>query len=105
MLLRFYRLDKSLQPLAKGNTLTLQETKIVLEGITIGGKTLREHFEVINHKEAVLYVEELISNKGSLTEHVIKQLHHLILKNIRDRDAGKYREINVFITVVSMFRL
>lgn len=82
----------------EGNTLTLQETKIVLEGITIGGKTLREHFEVINHKEAVLYIEELISNKEPLTEHVIKQLHYLILKNIRDRDAGKYREINVFIS-------
>ena len=81
----------------EGNTLTLQETKIVLEGITVGGKSLREHFEVINHKEAVLYVEELISNKRPLTEHIIKQLHYLILKNIRDRDAGKYREINVFI--------
>ncbi|AEG61075.1 Fic family protein [Desulforamulus ruminis] len=82
----------------EGNTLTLLETKVVLEGITIGGKSLREHFEVINHKEAVLYVEELIANKESLTEHVIKQLHYLILKNIRDRDAGKYREVNVFIT-------
>lgn len=82
----------------EGNTLTLQETKIVLEGITVGGKSLREHFEVINHKEAVLYVEELISNKEPLTEHIIKQLHYLVLKNIRDRDAGKYREVNVFIT-------
>lgn len=82
----------------EGNTLTLLETKVILEGITVGGKSLREHFEVINHKEAILYVEELISNKEPLTEHIIKQLHYLILKNIRDRDAGKYREVNVFIT-------
>lgn len=82
----------------EGNTLTLLETKVVLEGITIGGKSLREHFEVINHKEAVLYVEELIANKEPLTEHVIKQLHYLVLKNIRDRDAGKYHDINVFIS-------
>lgn len=82
----------------EGNTLTLLETKVVLEGITVGGKSLREHFEVVNHKEAVLYVEEIISNQEPLTEHIIKQLHYLILKNIRDRDAGKYREVNVFIT-------
>jgi len=82
----------------EGNTLTLLETKVVLEGITVGGKSLREHFEVVNHKEAILYVEELISNKEPLTEHIIKQLHYLILKNIRDRDAGKYREVNVLIT-------
>lgn len=82
----------------EGNTLTLLETKVVLEGITVGGKSLREHFEVINHKEAVLYVEELIANKEPLNEHVLKQLHYLILKNIRDRDAGKYRDVNVFIT-------
>ena len=43
----------------EGNTLTLKETKIVLEGITIGGKTLREHFEVINHAEAIFYIEDI----------------------------------------------
>lgn len=42
----------------EGNTLTLKETKVALEGITIGGKTLREHCEAINHREAILYVEE-----------------------------------------------
>mgnify|MGYP000432227717 CR=1 FL=1 len=44
----------------EGNTLTLKETKVALEGITIGGKTLREHFEAINHKEAIEYVESLV---------------------------------------------
>jgi Fic family protein len=43
----------------EGNTLTLQETKVALEGITIGGKLLREHFEAINHKDAILFIEEL----------------------------------------------
>ena len=43
----------------EGNTLTLKETKVVFEGITVGGKTLREHFEAIGHKEAILYVEDI----------------------------------------------
>ena len=47
----------------EGNTLTLKETKVVLEGITIGGKSLREHFEVINHNEAILYVENIVREK------------------------------------------
>ena len=42
----------------EGNTLTLKETKVVLEGITIGGKTIREHLEAINHKEAIEFLEE-----------------------------------------------
>ena len=45
----------------EGNTLTLLETKVILEnGITIGGKTLREHFEAINHREAILYLLDII---------------------------------------------
>jgi len=44
----------------EGNTLTLKETKVALEGITVGGKTLREHFEAINHSEAIFYVEDLV---------------------------------------------
>lgn len=48
----------------EGNTLTLLETKVVLEGITVGGKALREHFEAINHRDAILYVEDIIKNKN-----------------------------------------
>jgi Fic family protein len=47
----------------EGNTLTLQETKVALEGITIGGKLLREHFEAINHKDAIYFIEELAQKK------------------------------------------
>lgn len=82
----------------EGNTLTLQETKVVLEGITIGGKNLREHFEAINHKEAILFVEELVQKNERLSEHDIKSIHALILKNIDAKNAGKYRDINVLIS-------
>lgn len=82
----------------EGNTLTLKETKVVLEGITIGGKTLREHFEVINHAEAILYIEDMVKNKEELNEYAIKSIHSLILKNIDNDNAGKYRNQNVIIS-------
>lgn len=82
----------------EGNTLTLQETKIALEGITIGGKLLREHFEAINHKDAILFMEELVQKKESLTEYNIKQIHSLVLKNIDEAEKGKYRTRNVIIS-------
>ena len=82
----------------EGNTLTLMETKVVLEGITVGGKPLREHFEAINHKYAILYVEDLVAEKSPLTEHQIKSLHRLILKNIDEDNAGRYRTSNVIIS-------
>ena len=82
----------------EGNTLTLKETKVVLEGITIGGKSMREHFEAINHKEAIEYVEAIATDKEVLTEHVIKSIHQLILKNIDNDNAGIYRRENVLIS-------
>ena len=48
----------------EGNTLTINETKVVLEGITVGGKTMREHMEVINHQDALFYVEEFVGKKS-----------------------------------------
>ena len=81
----------------EGNTLTLKETKVVLEGITIGGKSMREHFEAINHKEAIDYVEAIIHDQQPLSEHVIKSIHQLILKNIDPPNAGIYRTENVLI--------
>lgn len=82
----------------EGNTLTLQETKVVMEGITIGGKSLREHFEVINHREAIAYIEEIVKNNEPLTEWQIKNIHNLILKNIDVDNAGRYRSENVIIS-------
>jgi Fic family protein len=58
----------------EGNTLTLLETKLVLEeGLTIGGKKLREHFEVINHAEAIQYVKEIVDRKIELSEYVVNR--------------------------------
>jgi Fic family protein len=82
----------------EGNTLTLKETKVALEGITVGGKTLREHFEAINHRDAILLMEELVSRQQPLDEWTIKSLHQLILKNIDSDNAGRYRQINVLIS-------
>ncbi len=83
----------------EGNTLTLSETKVVLEdGITIGGKTLKEHLEVINHKEAILYMEDIIKNNEGLSERQIKNINNLILKGIDDENAGRYRKERVVIS-------
>src|SRR5574344_457422 len=72
----------------EGNTLTLKETKVVLEGITVGGKSMREHFEAINHREAILFMEDLVAKNEPLSEWQIKSIHQLILKNIDDNNAG-----------------
>ena len=85
----------------EGNTLTINETKVVLEGITVGGKTLREHLEVINHREAIAYVEEIVHKEESLSEWQIKNLHRLVLKGIDDAYAGVYRDQQVFISGAS----
>ncbi len=83
----------------EGNTLTLSETKVVLEnGITIKGKPLKDHLEIINHKEAIEYIEDLVSKNVKLSEYDIKSVHYLILKEIDSTNAGKYRHDNVFIS-------
>ena len=81
----------------EGNTLTLIETKVVLEGITVGGKTLREHLEVINHRDAILLVEDIVAKGEPLTEWQIKNIHALVLKGINDAYAGAYRDQQVII--------
>ena len=82
----------------EGNTLTLLETKVVLEGITVGGKALREHFEAINHRNAIYYVEDIIKKEEPFSEWQIRNIHQLILKNIDDDNAGRYRQQNVLIS-------
>ena len=59
----------------EGNTLTLRETQIVLEGITVGGKTITEHLEAINHEKAILYLDDLVKDKQPITEWNIKNIH------------------------------
>lgn len=81
----------------EGNTLTLRETQVVLEGVTVGGKTLKEHLEAINHEKAILYLETIVKEKNPITEWNIKNIHRLILKDIDDKNSGRYREENVMI--------
>lgn len=82
----------------EGNTLTLLETKVVLEGITIGGKSVIEHLEAINHKKAILFLEDLVQSNNKLSEWDIKNIHAIILKNINHNFGGKYRMSNVVIS-------
>lgn len=82
----------------EGNTLTINETKVVLEGITVGGKTMREHLEVINHRDAISYVEGIVQKEELFSEWQIKNLHRLVLKGIDDGYAGVYRDQQVFIS-------
>ncbi len=81
----------------EGNTLTLRETQVVLEGITVGGKTLKEHLEAINHEKAILYLNDLVKENNPITEWNIKSIHQLVLKDIDDENAGRYRRENVTI--------
>jgi Fic family protein len=80
----------------EGSTITLQETRLILEtGMTIGGKSLREHFEVINHRDAIDYVEDLVASGEPITPFHVRQIHRLILSRIDDENAGRYRETQV----------
>ena len=83
----------------EGSTLTLAETRLVLlDGLTVGGKSLREHLEAINHKHAIDFVEALAVKAEPITEHNIRQTHALILRTIDDENAGAYRKGQVYIT-------
>lgn len=78
----------------EGSTLTLRETDMVLRGLTIGGKPLKEHMEAVGHKEAFEFVSGLVKDKSPLTESVIKQIHYLVLADKKD-DRGVYRRVPV----------
>lgn len=83
----------------EGNTLTLQETHLIVnEGLTIGGKSMREHLEVVNHAEAIEYIVDVSKNKVELNERVLKQIHYLVLKGIDKKNAGVYRTSGVMIS-------
>lgn len=79
----------------EGNTLTLQETKLVLEeGLTIGGKSLREHLEASNNAKAFDRMEELAKKKRSIDHVTIQEIHEIVTRSILE-DAGRYRTRNV----------
>lgn len=81
----------------EGNTLTLRETQVVLEGITVGGKSIKEHLEAINHEKAILFLDDLVKDNEPISEWNIKNIHQLILKDINNENAGRYRKENVTI--------
>ena len=80
----------------EGNTLTLRETQLILEtGLTIGGRSLREHLEVINHRQAIGYIETLTAQTEPVSAHHVRQIQRLILARIDDETAGQYRRLPV----------
>jgi len=85
----------------EGNTLTLKETYwVIQQGITVKGKPLKDHLEAKNHKEALDFLYDLVSQRKKITisEHLIKNLHSIILEDIDKKIAGIYRKTDVFIT-------
>ncbi len=80
----------------EGNTLTLRETDMVLRGLTIGQKPLKDHLEAVGHKEAFEFISELTKKNVPLSESVIKQVHFLVLADMKD-DRGVYRRVPVHI--------
>ncbi len=82
----------------EGNTLTLQETALVVsEGVTIGGKSMAEHLEAINHAQAVEFIKDIARADVEITERTIKEIHAIILHGINKEQAGKYRNVPVMI--------
>ena len=80
----------------EGNTLTLMETKVVLEdGISIGGKALREIYEVVNHKKAYGYIKKCILEGKVLDENIIKDIHAILTENIIVGGIYRKQEVRI----------
>jgi len=76
----------------EGNTLSLRETQLVIqEGITVRGKSLREHLEARNHPETIAYIEKLAQKGSTIKQDDILKTHKLLMRGIDDQNAGKYR--------------
>lgn len=83
----------------EGNTLTLQETALVVnEGVTISGKSMREHLEAINHAQAIDFIKDIAQQKIEISERTIKEIHAIVLHGINRENAGRYRTVPVLIT-------
>jgi len=83
----------------EGNRMTLRETWLVLrKGVTIGGKTMKEHLEVTNHAEAIEFLIKLVDSKKKITEIDVLNLHAIILDKIDPNRAGFYRQEQVYIS-------
>lgn len=78
----------------EGNTLTLRETDMVLRGLTVDKKPLKDYMEAVGHKEAFEFVQDLVKEQIPLSESIIKQIHYLVLADKKD-DRGVYRRVPV----------
>ena len=78
----------------EGNTLTLRETDLVLRGLTIDRKPLKDHIEAVGHKEAFDFVSDLVKDNVPISERIIKQIHYLVLADKKE-DRGVYRRVPV----------
>ncbi len=78
----------------EGNSLTLRETDLVLRGLTIDQKPLKDHMEAVGHKEAFDFVSELVKDNVPISESIIKQIHYLVLVDKKE-DRGVYRRVPV----------
>jgi Fic family protein len=82
----------------EGNSLTETETKVVIEdGITIGGKPLKDHLEAIGHADAFDYLQKLV-HRAEITERDIRKLHKLFYHRVDEANAGHYRRQNIIVT-------
>lgn len=80
----------------EGNTLNLRETQMILqEGVTISGKSLKEHFEAVNHEKALEYLYTLVEKDVLMSSSDILSLHAIVLQNIEDNFAGRIRNAGV----------
>lgn len=84
----------------EGNTLTLSETAMVLAGMTVGRKPLKDHLEAIGHRDAFCFLEEFVSSGDPVSELFVRQLHSLVLAD-KPQDKGAYRRLPVIITGAS----
>jgi len=83
----------------EGNTLTFQETELVVnQGITIAGKSMQEHLEAINHAEAAEFIMSLVRGDEDISKRILMELHGLILRGIDKDNAGRFRSVPVMIS-------
>jgi len=96
-LAEYFRVDWTYNSNAiEGSSVTLAETRaILLDGVTVDGKPMREHLEVINHSHAIDFVEALVNKSEPINEMTIREIHALVLRVINDENAGSYRRGNV----------
>lgn len=87
----------------EGSTLSIRDTQLIREGVSVGGKAVREILEVINHERAIHEVEKMAQSQSMLQESDIKRLHGFVLRTIDDTNAGAYRLADVMV-VGAVFR-